>query len=295
MTLSVIIPVYGRVNLLIQCLQSLNRDIQGDLDYSVCVVDDGSEIDEEFVRTGTQASYPLVWRSFSGNKGRSAARNEGIRATDSDIIVFLDSDLEAMPGFLKAHMECHKENPRIAVIGKVIWPAKGSFLRYIGTRGISKISDGDQIPPWYFVTCNSSICRKDIPGDDLFDEQINLWGGEDLDAGMRLSASGVRFAYAPDAVSYHHFSRNITHHTHLTYLYGRNTLPTLIKRYPELYNVVRLDILESFYGRFAIKKPVFYTLQTLARIFDFLPLPEKLFDYLTFAAYARGLQEGKRT
>ena len=295
MSLSVIIPAYGRTELLIRCIRSLGRDVQGDLDYTVCVVDDGSGIDVGYVRDTAQVDYPLEWISFPSNRGRSAARNEGIIATSGEIIVFLDSDMEAREDFLSAHLLCHEKHPKTAAVGRIIWPKGGGFMNYIGTRGMRKLAADDIVPPRYFVTGNASVPRAELPADAPFDETLPVWGGEDLDLGMRLHSTGINFVSVPEAVSYHNFEGTLRQHVERTRHYGKKTLPVLIGRYPDLYHVVRLDLLDSPAGRFSVNSPVFYPLYGFARLFDFLPLPSILYDYLTFAAYARGWMEGNKS
>ncbi len=162
MNLSVIIPAYGREELLIRCLASLNRNIQGDCDYEVCVVDDGSAIDENAVKRHAAPDYPLLWRSLSSDIGRGGARNEGIRSTTGEIIVFLDSDMAAYEGLINSHIACHRHHPGTAVIGSVIWPKGGNFLKYIGSRGVKKLRQGETVQPWYYSTGNASVRRCDL-------------------------------------------------------------------------------------------------------------------------------------
>ncbi len=127
MNLSVIIPAFSREELLIRCLRSLDIPVQGESDYEVCVVDDCSGLDEEKVRSQIAVRYSLLWCSFEYSRGRSAARNEGIRSTSGDIVVFLDSDMEAQEGCLNAHLNRHCNQSGTAVIGKIKWPKGGSF------------------------------------------------------------------------------------------------------------------------------------------------------------------------
>ncbi|MCE5249965.1 glycosyltransferase [bacterium] len=295
MNLSVIIPAYGRPGLLIRCLRSLCREMQGTPDYTVCVVDDGSGLDESCIRDSAEADYPLVWHSFPSNKGRSAARNEGIGKTNGDIVVFLDSDMEAKPGFLIAHALRHEKNPHAAVIGNIIWSEGGGFRAYIGSRGVHKLTFGEPVPPWYFVTGNASVRRSDLPSGKVFDEKLPGWGGEDLDLGLRLHKAGIGFVHAPEAVAYHHFEGTLAGHIRRMAMYGEHALPVLIARHPELYRIVRLDTLDRTAGRFAVNGAVYYPLFLATRMLDFLPLPTKLYDYLTFAAYARGWLKGRRS
>jgi GT2 family glycosyltransferase len=291
MKLSVIIPAYGCEDLLILCLKSLDKGIQGNLDYEVCVVDDGSGIDERSIQEKSSVSCPLIWRKFTSNKGRSAARNEGIQATTGEIVIFLDSDMETSEGFLYSHEESHKRNPHTAAIGKIIWPKRGGFNRYIGSRGIAKLKPLDEAPPWYFVTGNSSVERVDLPGVSPFDETIAGWGGEDLDLGMKLAREGVRFISLPEAESYHHFNGNLRGHLKRTRLYGSESLPVLTRRYPKLLNILRLDALKSPAFKMLISPPIYNTLLFAAQVLDIFPLPERLYDYLTFSAYSRGWLE----
>jgi len=292
MDISVVIPAHGRTDLLVRCLVSLKRGRQGDGDYEICVVDDGGGIDERSVRDGAEPDYPLVWRSFPVSRGRSAARNEGIRSTSGGIVVFLDSDMEAREGFLAAHSNRHRNRPRTAVIGGIEWPSGGSFLRYIGSRGVAKLTPGDEVPCRYFVTGNASVARSDLPAGNAFDETLPGWGGEDLDLGLRLREAGVTFVSAPEAASYHHFDGDLRGHVARTRLYGEKTLPVLTGRRPELARDLRLDLLESPLWRAAVSGAVAGPVCLAARIFDRLPLPDAVFDYLTFAAYARGWLTG---
>ncbi|MBT4482888.1 MAG: glycosyltransferase [Candidatus Latescibacteria bacterium] len=294
MLISIIIPAFGREELLVRCLSSLNRNIQGDLDYEVCVVDDGSGLDEVNVREKAAVNFPLIWRSFKSSRGRSAARNEGIRSTSGIILVFLDSDMEAREDFINTHFKYHSTNPRIAVIGKILWPEGGSFLRYISSRGVAKLKPDEKVPPWYFVTGNASVKRQDLPSDGVFDETLPGWGGEDLDLGMKLHLSGVEFMYAPEAVSFHHFVGDLAGHIKRTALYGKSVLPVLVERYPELEKILRLDLLNSFVLRLAVHNlffiPAFWTI----RILDSFPFPAYIYDYLTYSAYAGGWLKRER-
>ncbi len=257
-------------------------------------MDDGSGLDENEVKTESIVSYPFLWRSFSARRGRGAARNEGIKTTSGEIIVFLDSDMEVCNGFLEAHLKSHNEHPHIAAIGKIIWPEGGSFLRYIGTRGVAKLKNNSTVPPWYFTTGNTSIERNDLSTNSPFDETLPGWGGEDIDLGMRLHAAGVKFTFTPEAVTFHNFDGDLGTHIHRTYLYGVNTLPVLVSRYPEVMKITKLHLLESVLWRLLVKKPFFYFILFFTYILDALPLPLKIFDYLTFAAYSRGWMAGKQ-
>lgn len=292
MTATVVIPVYGKPDLLVRCLRSLDTPIQGAAEYNICVVDDGSGIDQETIRQKATLSVPLTWVSFDANRGRSAARNEGVRAAQGDVIIFLDSDMEACPGFVRAHIDAHSANSHTACIGHIDWPSGGGFIRYAGTRGVAKLLPGDTPPPWYFVTGNASVMRADLPPGDPFDETLPGWGGEDLDLGLRLRDNGVSFRYLPEAKSYHHFDGTLAQHLKRMERYGSDMVPTLVKRHPEIVNILKLTLLEKPIYRFMINGIFFHIVWFIASLLDFFPLPSITHDYLTFAAYARGYLKG---
>lgn len=294
MKISVIIPAFGRQEVLIRCLLSLKHASHDDSLAEVCVVDDGSGLEAGLVMARVGAGSSFIWHAFDTPKGRSAARNKGVAATTGDIVIFLDADMEVTEGFLTAHRNAHLTHRHTAVIGKIRWPKGGGFFRYIGSRGVAKLPPGETPPPWYFVTGNASVERCDLPDGKPFDEHLEGWGGEDLDLGLRLASEGVAFMYEPYAESFHHFDGDVAGHVARTRRYGAQALPVLVDRYPSLEHTLRLDLLQSPMWRAAVH-PVFSVPSlAFARLLDFLPLPSCLYDYLTFSAYAGGWLENCR-
>lgn len=99
MHVSVIIPVYNRVNLVGRALTSVYT--QSRSPWEVIVVDDGSSDGTgDYVRS----HFPQVRYIRQSNQGVSAARNRGIEAASSDWLAFLDSDDEWLPQ--KLQIQC---------------------------------------------------------------------------------------------------------------------------------------------------------------------------------------------
>ena len=89
MKISVIIPTYNRILFLKRSIDSvLEQTLQP---YEIIIVDDGSS-------DGTSAmiktNYPNLKLIYQENKGVSAARNTGVKASSGDWVCFLDSDDE---------------------------------------------------------------------------------------------------------------------------------------------------------------------------------------------------------
>lgn len=103
---SVIIPTYNRGYLIREAIDSvLKQDFK---DFEIIVVDDGSTDNTKEVLS----NYENIRYIYQQNKGRSEAKNTGIRAARGAYIAFLDDDdiwlsnkLEKQIAFLDSHSE----------------------------------------------------------------------------------------------------------------------------------------------------------------------------------------------
>ena len=101
-TVSVIIPTYNRAHLVGRAIRSvLNQTYQ---DFEIIVVDDGSTDNTGEVVKGLNDPR-IHYIRYEQNRGGSAARNTGIRASRGEYIAFLDSDDEWRLEKLKKQME----------------------------------------------------------------------------------------------------------------------------------------------------------------------------------------------
>lgn len=117
--ISLIIPTYNKLPRLKLTLASINFQTIDRSSFEVIVVNDNSsDGTKEYLET---QSFPFRIRGLhlSDNKGRSAARNEGLGKAQGDIVIFVDDDLILSPEYLKNHVLLQKECPR-CVHGKII-------------------------------------------------------------------------------------------------------------------------------------------------------------------------------
>jgi len=92
MDISVVIPSYNRVDVLIRAIDSVLA--QTSAVDEIIVVDDGSDDD---TRAQVTRQYPDIKYIYQDNRGVSAARNRGIAQSKSSWIAFLDSDDSWLP------------------------------------------------------------------------------------------------------------------------------------------------------------------------------------------------------
>ena len=108
LSISVVIPTYNRAQLLPRSITSALREMSNQ--DELIVVDDGSTDDTEAVvsRFGNQIRYVRIVKSGAG-----MARNAGVEESKKELIAFLDSDDEYMPGRLELSRRLLASRPDI--------------------------------------------------------------------------------------------------------------------------------------------------------------------------------------
>ena len=107
---SVIIPTYNYANFLSKAIESVLR--QTYCNVEIIVVDDGSADDTQRV----VEQYSTVKYFYQRNKGLAAARNNGIRQSGGDYLVFLDADDWFEKDALEKNYMAIKDKPHIAFV-----------------------------------------------------------------------------------------------------------------------------------------------------------------------------------
>ena len=218
MKTSIAICFYERVDFLERCLDSLKSDAN-DI-HEVVIADDGSS-EEVVVQVKELAKhYPFpvvhVWHPRQGPR-RSATRNDGIRASSGEYIIFLDADFAVLPGTVRSHIEAAKHGNFAA--GRCKYTSEEQCQKIL-TEGASapllesiysELAD-DPIEKehrrfmrytwlYRFGLCSArritfgghfSAFKKDIEAVNGYDENYVGWGGEDIDFALRMVLSGCR-------------------------------------------------------------------------------------------------------
>src|SRR3989344_6288685 len=97
--ISVIIPTYNEENVIVECLESLNKQTYNN--YEVIVVDDGSTDDTVKVVSHITNHQSLITLLKQKHKGPGSARNLGAKHAKGEVLVFVDSDMTFATDFLE--------------------------------------------------------------------------------------------------------------------------------------------------------------------------------------------------
>jgi len=222
---SVIITFYERLDHLKYCLDALSF-CSKDFD-EVVITDDGSKEStvNNLKKLITTYPFPITYVSQPKLGFRvAAARNNGIRHSRGDYLIFLDCDFLVLPDTIRYHLDMAKPGRFVAAAYKYLTEEQSRILlnstlspdlieqyyrelpdkeiivqhrRYIKRTLMIMLrlaSPVKQSLGGYF-----SLYKKDIERINGYNENFIGWGGEDEDLGIRLAAAGI---YCISAIRY---------------------------------------------------------------------------------------------
>ena len=211
--ISVVIPTRNRRDMLLEALDALGNQTLGPGRYEVLPVVDGSADGTIDALRDTTAPY-LLRPIIQPPRGRAAACNAGILASQAPIVVFLDDDMLPSASFLQAHLEAHRRGRRLGVMGPVPIVSvseRNAAARYVAKnfeRHLARLAAGAPIGFRELYTGNFSARAADLRAAGLFDEAFAAYGNEDGELGIRLLDAGVQLMYEPAAVARQRYSKS---------------------------------------------------------------------------------------
>jgi glycosyltransferase involved in cell wall biosynthesis len=247
-------------------LQSLETQTYRDFELIVAV--DGSTDGTLTLLESIKRRNPFALEIIAlTGEGRAKARNAAIRAATGEVLVLMDDDLTLEPDVLARHNAFHEMFRDSLAIGPVKFP-----------DGITRFSNR---PQWVNTSgCNASLPRAAALENELFDETLAQYGGEDLEWGYRLEQRGLKIRALPDALVHHHGPR----------------IPDVEKARAAGFNAVM--IAKKHGSRVAMQLGVHPTMLALKRV-ALNPVGDVLFraaeDYAFERAYLEGAQAAWKT
>ncbi|MBN1879985.1 glycosyltransferase family 2 protein [bacterium] len=238
--ISIIIPSWNGRHLLEKSIPALVDQIDGK--GKIIVVDNGSD-------DGTVEWLKSVWPEvrclmLPSNKGFSGAVNEGITASESNDVILVNNDTEALPGWFDAlriaagtHPDFHIFASRVLLADSrehIDTVGDGFTVAGFGYKHGWLEVDGPRYdqPSEVFAAsgCAVYIRRNVFRTIGLFDEHFFAFG-EDLDFCFRARLAGFRVMYIPDARILHAV-RATSIPSNTLFWYHRNLQWTLMKNLP---------------------------------------------------------------
>ncbi|WP_458626221.1 glycosyltransferase family 2 protein [Winogradskyella sp. PC D3.3] len=202
---SFVIPVYNRPNEIKELLESFSN-FEGQYDYEIVIVEDGSEETAEAVVIPFKNQLNISYY-FKSNTGPGDSRNYGMQKAKGNYFIILDSDVLLPPNYLNevkqflttSYYDCFggpdAAHSSFSNLQKAINFAMTAFITTGGIRGgKQKVED---YQPRSF---NMGISKKAFLASGGFGK---IHPGEDPDLSLRLQQLGFKTTLIQNAIVYH--------------------------------------------------------------------------------------------
>jgi glycosyltransferase involved in cell wall biosynthesis len=176
------------------------------------IVVDQSDQPSEALRSLSLQDSRLVHHAAE-SRGLPAGRNEGLRLSSGEIVIFVDDDVVPEPGFIEGHVFAYRDRSLGAAAGRVHEGGGRRSVEQSGKTGrINRwtgeihqgFTVGNPVDVDTALGANMSFLRSAIAGAGGFDERF---GGtalyEETDACLTLKEKGYRIRYCPDVAITH--------------------------------------------------------------------------------------------
>ena len=239
---SIIIPTYNGKRFLDTCLAALAAQTYPRELFEIILVDDASTDDSVMYVRQRYPEVKIV--ALGNNSGLAVACNAGARAASGDLLVMLNNDTEAEPGWLAALVAAADADSKAgAIASKMLLFDRRDTLHNAGdlmgadgiprNRGVWQVDNGQyDDDTCVFGGCGGAVAyrRQAWEAAGGFDERLFMYL-EDVDLAWRLQLLGWEAVYAPAARLYHQLSA--TGGGALASFYtGRNTVWVIAKDMP---------------------------------------------------------------
>ena len=216
---TIAIPTFNHLELTRQCIDAIQRTTEPG-SYEIVVVDNGSTDGTPAWLADQDADGRLRAVLNDGNRGFSAACNQGAALARGEVVLFLNNDTIPHPGWLDAVQAELAEHPETGIVGSKLLYANGT-IQHAGVVVGEREGEGDPFPfhvylcqpadaphvsrrrEFQFVTGACLAIRRELHERvGGFDEAF--WNGhEDLDLCLKARAAGAKVVYRPDSVVTH--------------------------------------------------------------------------------------------
>ena len=213
--LSIVIPSYGREQVLVDTIAALELQRQALGDRSELLLIDQSPVHQPSVQHALrrlQEGGRLRWLRLR-HPHLTRAMNTGLLLARGEIVLFLDDDIEPAPDLLAAHLRAHRRFEQAwAVVGQILQPGQRPQPLRPGPRRTALWQDLDfpfhsTLGAWIenAMAGNLSLKRQRALALGGFDERFPppVAFRFETEFAKRLIAAGGAIRFAPEA-SLHH-------------------------------------------------------------------------------------------
>lgn len=230
---NVIIPVYGRMDLLRKCLGALPEAMSG-VPYEVIIVDNATPDDDKDKNLYAELKENPLYYVIENqeNRGFPAACNQGMKKGKAPLLFFLNSDVILQPNSVDKLVR-ELDDPKMGAVGmKLLFPSKEELLdigidpnirpeHRVQHVGIATNIRGEfihilvgwsadhpkvnKVREVYAVTGAALMTRRNLYRKvNGFNEDYGLGTYEDVEYCLTIRELGYNIVVVPEAVGIHY-------------------------------------------------------------------------------------------
>jgi GT2 family glycosyltransferase len=197
---TIIIPHLNQPDALARCLQSLEAQDYADEPVEIIVIDNGSRMPLD----GVAASFPNVVLLSETVPGPGLARNKGVGAAHSAILLFIDADCRAHPGWIRSAIAMLARSDSSGICGGDVQ------IDLIDKAHLTPLEAYESVFAYrqsLYITRDGFSGTGNLAMTRAIYDAVGPFGGigiaEDRDWGQRARALGHDTRYCPEMIVYH--------------------------------------------------------------------------------------------
>lgn len=202
MKISIVIPAYNEEKYINKCLQSLEKQMVGNLfEIIVCLnacTDRTPEIVDQFTKT-SKLNVKLVWER---KKGVVFARQTGFKNAKGDIIASADADTEYPLDWTKKINDDFRKYPDMAVVYGPVYLKDGTiFQRFLSKYGYTLFLIASRLFGYDNVTGMNFAVRKEA-FEKVLGYDLSAKSAEEIILVKKIKKAGGKVFFDKDLVVY---------------------------------------------------------------------------------------------
>lgn len=233
---SIVIPVFNKVEYTKQCIDSLysTLGLPGN-DIEIIIVDNNSTDETKSYLKTLPDCFKVITNNV--NLGCGKAMNQGAKIARGKYLVFLNNDTIALPGWLEELINVIETEKNVGMVGcKLLFPDgtiqhagvtidRNLTVAHIYYTFPGDFPDANKFRDYPAVTGACILMKKELFLDvGCYDENY-MNSHLDIDLCLKVREKGYRVVYTPNSVLYHYESVSEGRHDHdlecSTYFYNK--------------------------------------------------------------------------
>ncbi|QQS35353.1 MAG: glycosyltransferase [Ignavibacteriales bacterium] len=220
--ISIIIPIYNKIELTVQCIESAIKVLPEKLSCEFIVIDNGSsDATEQVLNELVKQNNLVKYHRSEDNLGFTKACNAGATFAKGEVLVFLNNDTISLPGWIEAGYNRLISDESTGIVGaKLLYP--DDTIQHAGI--VFEKRENQYLPLWPshiyrnersdYQSANELAEYEAVTGACLFirKELFHKVGGfeesygmyfEDIDLCFKVSELGKKIIYDPQCSLIH--------------------------------------------------------------------------------------------